>query len=198
MDFELPDDHPGDRQLLLILVRDPGLHDRARTGRTLPRQRGLMRLVDRARDAPTGLRAIGRARLPPGTFRMLLEGLRKRRGLPKPRPSGLVELPFQMIDLLLQPLALALPARPVAPAGGLVPAAACPARAPRARPVHAIPGRSTARLRVGRLPRIRHALVMPESPRRTRPANQIQYGKSATGRGNQPHVRLPCPGPRPP
>ncbi len=162
---ELTDDHPGDRQLLLILVRDAGLHDRARTRRALRRQRGLMRLIDRAGDPPTGLGAIPRAGLPPGTFRMLLEGLRKGRGLSKSCASRLVELPFQMVDLLLQALALPLQAGPVllpllsfSPQGV---ALALGAFGPF------LPSPFARRVRtLGRLRRFRHAPVMPESPRR--------------------------------
>ena len=108
MNVELPDHDARDRQLFLILGGDARVHHGTGTARAVRRERDVVTLVHVQRTAPTRLWSIGTASLSPGSLRMFLQRLRKGRRLPESRPSRVVELSFQVIDLMAEPFCFAL------------------------------------------------------------------------------------------
>jgi hypothetical protein len=102
--IKLPDDDARDGQLFLVLRGDACFDDRTGTGRTLHREWHVVALVDLRGNPPTGFRAVRTTRLPSRTFRMGLQRLGEGGGLSAPRPARVIELPFEMINLLTEPL----------------------------------------------------------------------------------------------
>jgi hypothetical protein len=152
--IKLPDDDPHDGQLFLILGGDGRFDHRTGAGRTLRREGDVVPLVDLRRNPSTGFRAVRAPRLPAGTFRMRLQRFGERGGLPEPSSPRLVQLPFQVIDLVAEPFLfvlkpVTLPSQCLALAfrvfGTLSPVNLC---------------RSSIRIAWRR--RLRHAAVMPE------------------------------------
>ena len=111
LDVEAPHDRAHHGQFFLILRRHAGHFDRAAAVRTRHRNRRRVGLVDPRRARAAAVAAILRAGPPSGTPPASLRPvLGKRRGLPATRPACLVQLPFQVLDLLLQALILPLQA----------------------------------------------------------------------------------------
>jgi hypothetical protein len=102
--IKLPDDDARDRQLFLVLRGDGRFDDQTGAGRTLRRERHVVSLVDLGRNPPTGFRAVRATRLPSRTFRMRLQRFCEGGGLPESRPACVIELPFEMINLLTEAL----------------------------------------------------------------------------------------------
>jgi hypothetical protein len=145
--IKLPDDDACDGQLFLVLRGDSRFDDRTGAGRTLRRERHVVSLVDLGRNPPTGFRAVRATRLPSRTFRMRLHRFGEGSGLPESRPARVIELPFEMIDLLTE--ALIFSPQPIALTLRLLRSLA---------PVSVV--RSAIRV-VGLRP-LRHTAVMPE------------------------------------
>jgi hypothetical protein len=145
--IKLTDDDARDGELFLILRRDGRFHDRLRAGRTLRRPRHVVSLIDPRRHAPMAFPTVRAAGLPARTCGLLFQRFCKRRRLSEAGAPGVVQLSFEMLNLLAETLILAaqsltLPLRilsPLAPVGVI--------RSP---------------LRIVRLRRFRHAAVMPE------------------------------------
>jgi hypothetical protein len=89
-------------------VATPRFNDRTGAGRTLPRERHVVSLVDLGRNPPPGFRAVRATRFPSRTFRMRLQRFGEGRGLPESRSTRIIELPFEMINLLTEALILSL------------------------------------------------------------------------------------------
>jgi hypothetical protein len=154
VDLKGTDHDPWDRQLFLVLRRHTGLHDVIAAAGTARRQRRVMRFIDARWHAPTGLGPIAVARLAPRALRMLLQRFRERRRLSEPRSPRVVQLTFQVIDMVPEPFAFALKLVTLASQrialafrvlGTLAPVDLC-----------------GAAIRIGWLRRSRHAAVMPE------------------------------------
>jgi hypothetical protein len=147
MQIELTHDDPGHRQLFLILHGNTGFDDATRARRTLRRERDVVPFIDARRHSPMAFPAIRAAGLPTWTFRMLLQRLGEGRRLSETGAPRVVQLSFEMLDLLAETLIFAAQSLAIA-LGILSPFA----------PLGVI--RST--IRVVRLGRLRHAAVMPE------------------------------------
>jgi hypothetical protein len=106
--IKLPDDDARDGPLFLILVDDPGLDHRTGAVRTVRGERRVVALVHAGGTSPLPLPSIRRARLPARSLRLILQRFRERRRLPKPGSPRLVELSFQVIDLVAEPFLLPL------------------------------------------------------------------------------------------
>jgi hypothetical protein len=145
--IKLPDDDARDGQLFLVLRGDGRFDDRTGAGRTLRRERHVVALVDLGRHPSTGFGTVRATRLPSRTFRLRFQRFGEGGGLPESRPARVIELPFEMINLLTE--ALIFSAQSIALALRLL-------RSPA--PVGII--RSIVRV-VGLRP-LRHAAVMPE------------------------------------
>ena len=162
LDVEAPHDRAHHGQFFLILRRHAGHFDRAAAVRTRRRDRRRVGLVNPRRARAAAVAAILRTGPPAGTPPATLRpALGKRRGLPATRPACLVQLPFQVLDLLLQAVILPLQAVVLA----LQPL--CVALAPRQLLLEpfevGVPFRNPLR---GRFPvGGRHAPVMPQSPK---------------------------------
>jgi hypothetical protein len=152
--IKLPDDDAHDGQLFLVLRGDGRFDDRTSAGRALRRERHVVSLVDPRRNPPTGFRAVAAPRLPAWSRRLVLQRFRERRGLPEPGSPRLVELSFQVIDLVAEPVLLALKLVPL-PSQRLALAF---------RVFGALPPVDLCRsaIRIAWLRRLRHAAVMPE------------------------------------
>jgi len=105
---KVTDDDLGDRQLFLILARDARFHDGAIAFGTPRRQTRLIGFIDARRNPAVRFRAVGAARLSPGSLRMAGERFRERRRLSKPGTPCRIELLLQPFVLLAQPVALTL------------------------------------------------------------------------------------------
>src|SRR5882672_7787815 len=180
VDVKPPDDRAHHRQLFLVLRGDGCLLHHASTVWALPRYWRVVGFIDLRRHRAMRFPPIRPTGFTAGALGIGRQRLREGRGLSEPRAARVVQLPFQMIDLLAQPIifplhAIVLALRVIAFALG----ALCtlpPALNLRRRP-------SVGR----RIPGIRHALVMPESP--------PKYKSARTARGQDPltrYVRLLC------
>src|SRR5229473_5598171 len=105
---KVTDDDLGDRQLFLILAREARFHDGALTRGTPRWQTRIICFIDACRNPAVRFRAVGAARLSPGSLRMPGERFRERRRLPKPGTPCRIELLLQLLVLLAQPVALTL------------------------------------------------------------------------------------------
>ena len=155
--IKLPDDEACDGQLFLVLRGDGRFDDRTGAGRTLGRKRHVVSLIDLGRNPPTGLRAVRAPRLPSRPFWMRLQRFGEGGGLPESRPARLLELPFQMINLLTE--ALIFSAQSIALALRLL------------RSLAPVAGVRSVVCVVGLRP-LRHAAVMPEFTAEYKTANQ--------------------------
>ncbi len=108
MDVELAHDRPDDRQLLLILRRQSGFHDRPATARTDHGDRRVVAFVDLFGHRTMSFGPVGGTGTPSRTLRIRSQWFRKRRSLTETCPAGIVQLPLQVIDLLAQALVLTL------------------------------------------------------------------------------------------
>jgi hypothetical protein len=147
MNVELADHDARDWQFFLILGGDARANHRAGTRRTACRERDIVLLVNAHGTPPARLRSIRAAGFPPWSLGILFQGFGEGRRLPEPRPPRVVELSFEMIDLLAE--ALVLSAQSIALALGLLGTLA---------PIGII----RSAIRIVRLRRLRHAAVMPE------------------------------------
>jgi len=152
---KLADDHPRDGELFLILRRDRRFHDWLRARRTLCGEWHVVPFIDTRRQPPMAFPAVRAPCLPAWPLGMLLQRFREGRRLSEPGAPRVVQLAFEMLDLLAEPLIFA--AQPLALAFRVLGALA---------PVRVI--RSTSP--VVRFGRFRHAEVMPEfiAPYKTR------------------------------
>jgi len=174
VDVKPPDDRAHHRQLFLVLRGDGCLLHHASTVWALPRYWRVVGFIDLRRHRAMRFPPIRPTGFTAGALGIGRQRLREGRGLSEPRAARVVQLPFQMIDLLAQPIifplhAIVLALRVIAFALG----ALCtlpPALNLRCRP-------SVGR----RIPGIRHALVMPESP--------PKYKSARTARGQDPLTR---------
>ena len=111
LDVEATHDGAHRGQLFLILRRHAGHRDRAAAIRTRRRNRHRVGLVDVRRASAAALPAVVCTGPPAGTPAATLRPvLGKRRRLAPTRPACLGQLPFQALDLLLEPVILALQA----------------------------------------------------------------------------------------
>ena len=111
LDVEAPHDRAHHGQFFLILRRHAGHFDRAAAVRTFPRNRRRVGFVDPRRARAAAVAAVLRTGPPSGTPAATLRPvLGERRGLAATRPARLVQLPFQVLDLLLQAVILPLQA----------------------------------------------------------------------------------------
>lgn len=123
------------------------------------RQRRVVVFIDPERRTPTRLRPIGPSGFPSRSLRIRLQRLRKRRRLEEAGAARRIQLAFQPIDLLAQPLIL--PAQRLSLALGVL------------RPFAPRLGVARIRRRLdGRL-RIRHATFMADSRKK------YKYGNSS-------------------
>jgi len=155
MQIKLADDDARDWELFLILRRDRRFHDRSCARRTLRGERHVVPFIDPRRHPPMAFPAVRAPGLPARLFGMLLQRFGEGRRLSEPGASCVVQLAFEMLDLLSETLvfsaqSLAITLRFL---GALAPIGVI---------------RST--IRVVRLGRFRHAAVMPEfiAPYKTR------------------------------
>lgn len=154
MNVKPPDDHPRDRQFFLIWCRDARRRDRAGTAGTVRRARDVVPFVHARRTPATCLRSIRAARLSARTLRILLQRLRKRRRLAEPRPPRIVQLSFEVIDLMAEPFGFPLQLVPLTSQRIALAFSVLGTLAPI--------GVVRSAIRVVRLRRFRHAPVMPE------------------------------------
>lgn len=108
VDPKVTDDDLGDGQLFLILASDARFHDGAVAVGTPRRQTRFICFIDAWRNRAVRFRAVGAARLSPGSLRMAGERFRERRRLPKSGSPCRIELLLQPLVLLAQPVALTL------------------------------------------------------------------------------------------
>jgi len=102
-------------QVLLVLHRVPRGAQASTALRTLRWQRGRMAFVNLRRDRPMGLPAVAGASLSARPAGPPTRGAaRERRGLSVQRAPRIIELVFEPVDLLAQPVAFAPIAVPVA------------------------------------------------------------------------------------
>jgi hypothetical protein len=166
--IKLPDDDARDGQLFLILGNDAGLDHRTGAGRTVRGKRRLVAFVHAGGTSPLPLRSIRRARLPAWALRLCFQRFRERRRLPEPGSPRLVELSFQVIDLVAEPFVLALqlvtlPMQRLAlPTQGLALTSQHLALAFCVFGTFAPVDLCRAAIRLAWLRRLRHAAVMPE------------------------------------
>jgi hypothetical protein len=157
-----------------MLRGDGRLFDDGPTLRTLRRHWRLVGFIDLRRHRTMRFPTIRGTSLAAGALGMGRERLRERCGLPEPRAARLVQLPFQMVDLLAQ--AIIFPLHPIVLALRLI-ALALGALGPFP-PALAPAGRPFFRRRVAV---IRHAIVMPES--------SPKYKCTRSARGQDPLTR---------
>jgi len=100
VDPKVTDDDVGDWQLFLRLARDARFSDGAVARGTPRRQTRLVGFIDAWRHPAVRFRAVGAARLSPGSLRMARQRFRERRCLPKPGAPGRIELVLQSLVLL--------------------------------------------------------------------------------------------------
>jgi hypothetical protein len=150
MQIKLPNDDARDWQFFLVLRRDVRFDDRTGARGTLQRQRHVVLLVDLSGDPPMGFRPVRATSLPTRTLRLSLQRFGEGRRLPESRPARVIELSFEVIDLLTE--ALIFSAQSIALALSLFRTLA---------PVSVV--RSMIRVCLRRL---RHAAVMPQSTAR--------------------------------
>jgi hypothetical protein len=105
--INLPDDDARDRELLLILRRDRRFHDRTRARRTLRGERHVVPFIDVRRHPPMAFPAVRASGLPARLFRMLLQRFGEGCRLSESGASRVVQLAFEMLDLLSKPLVFA-------------------------------------------------------------------------------------------
>jgi hypothetical protein len=142
------------RQLFLVLRGDTSLDEVIATAGTPRRQPRVMRLVDARRHAATRLRSIAAAGFASRTFRLRLQRFRKRRRVPEPGAPRVVQLAFQVIDVVAESFAFALQ---------LIPLLAQDIALPfRVLGTFAPVDLSGLAIRIAGLWRSRHAAVMPE------------------------------------
>lgn len=139
-------------ELFLILVDDASRHHRTGAVRTVRGQRRRVAFIDVSGTSPPCLRPIPTAGFPAWSLRMRLHRLRKRRRLPASGPPCVIELSFELVDLLTKPFSVALPvllltSQRIALALGLL---------------GALTPIDVAAIRLAWLRRFWHAAVMPE------------------------------------
>jgi len=102
--IKLADDDARNRELFLVLRRDARFNDRTRTRRTLRRERHIVPLIDPRRNQPVPFPAVRPPRLPTRTFRIFLQRFGEGRRLSESGAPGVVQLSFEMLDLLSEAL----------------------------------------------------------------------------------------------
>jgi len=107
---EFAHNHAGDRELFLVLRRDPPLTHRPAAVGAGGRQRRLVSLIDATRPTPMRLRTILASGFASRTPRRRGQRFRERRGLAMRRAARLLQLPLQRLVLAPQLLILALQA----------------------------------------------------------------------------------------